>query len=108
MTHSAAVTDLTERIRDYALSLGFDLVRFTTADPMPDAEAALKERIGQGLMGGLDWFTAERAEVAANPRALLPTAQSVHRARYILSHRCSARRDNTGRSAWAALVLRLG
>ena len=28
-------------------------------------------------MGGLDWFTAERAEVAANPRALLPTARSV-------------------------------
>jgi epoxyqueuosine reductase len=75
--HSTESNDLTERIRDYALSLGFDLVRFTTADPMPDAEAALKERIGQGLMGGLDWFTAERAEVAANPRALLPTAQSV-------------------------------
>lgn len=70
-------TELTERIRDYALSLGFDLVRVTTADPMPETETALKERIAQGLMGGLDWFTAERAEVAANPRALLPTAQSV-------------------------------
>ena len=74
-TESAAA--LTERIREYALSLGFDLVRFTTADPMPEAEAALKERIGAGLMGGLDWFTSERAEVAANPRALLPTARSV-------------------------------
>jgi epoxyqueuosine reductase len=75
MAHPAAA--LTGRIREYALSLGFDLVRFTTADPMPDAEVALKDRIAQGLMGGLDWFTAERAEVAANPRALLPTAQSV-------------------------------
>ena len=74
---SAQPAALTERIREYALSLGFDLVRFTTADPMPDAEAALKERIGAGLMGGLDWFTSERAEVAANPRALLPTARSV-------------------------------
>jgi epoxyqueuosine reductase len=69
--------ELTERIREYAFSLGFDLVRFTTADPMPEAEAALKERIDQGLMAGLDWFTAGRAEVASNPRALLPTAQSV-------------------------------
>ena len=77
MAHVSASTDLTERIREYALSLGFDLVRITTADPMPDAEAALKERIGQGLMGGLDWFTAERAEVSANPRALLPGARSV-------------------------------
>ena len=75
MAHPAAA--LTERIREYALSLGFDLVRFTTADPMPGVEAALKDRIAQELMGGLDWFTAERAEVAANPRALLPTAQSV-------------------------------
>ena len=83
MTHltevaqSAQPAALTERIREYALSLGFDLVRFTTADPMPDAEAALKERIAAGLMDGLDWFTAERAEVAANPCALLPTARSV-------------------------------
>jgi epoxyqueuosine reductase len=68
---------LTERIRDYALSLGFDLVRFTSADPMPEAEAALKQRIAAGLMDGLDWFTADRAEVSANPRALLPTARSV-------------------------------
>lgn len=74
---TTALTELTERIREYALSLGFDLVRFTTAEPMPAAESALKDRIAQGLMGGLDWFTAERAEVSANPRALLPTARSV-------------------------------
>ena len=73
--HPAAA--LTERIREYALALGFDLARVTSADPMPGAEAALKGRIASGLMGGLDWFTAERAEVAANPRALLPTARSV-------------------------------
>ena len=73
--HPAAA--LTERIREYALALGFDLARVTSADPMPDAEVALKERIAAGLMGGLDWFTAGRAEVAANPRALLPGARSV-------------------------------
>ena len=72
IAHPTASTDLTERIREHALSLGFDLVRITTADPMPETEAVLKERIAQGLFAGMDWFTAERAEVAANPRALLP------------------------------------
>lgn len=68
---------LTEQIKERAYDLGFDLVRVTTADPFPKAEAALKERIAAGLMGGLDWFTTERAEVSSNPRALLPTARSV-------------------------------
>ena len=68
---------LKSRIQDRAYALGFDLVRVTTAEPMPEAEAALKERIGAGLMDGLDWFTAARAEVSSNPRALLPGARSV-------------------------------
>jgi epoxyqueuosine reductase len=68
---------LTEHIRERAYALGFDLVRLTSAEPFPEAERVLHERIGAGLMGGLDWFTAERASVSANPRALLPTARSV-------------------------------
>ena len=68
---------LTEQIKEQAYALGFDLARVTRADPLPGAEAALKERIAAGLMGGLDWFTAERAEVSSNPQALLPTARSV-------------------------------
>jgi epoxyqueuosine reductase len=68
---------LTEHVRERAYALGFDLVRVTSAEPLPRAEAALKERIGAGLMDGLDWFTAARAEVSANPQALLPGARSV-------------------------------
>jgi epoxyqueuosine reductase len=68
---------LTEEIKERALDLGFDLVRVTSAQPFTDAEQALKERIGAHLMDGLDWFTAARAEVASNPRALLPDARSV-------------------------------
>ncbi len=68
---------LTEEIKERALDLGFDLVRVTTAQPFAHAEEALKERIGAHLMDGLDWFTVERAEVASNPRALLPEARSV-------------------------------
>ncbi len=75
MTEDAAA--LTTHITERAYELGFDLVRISTADPFPEAKAALQERIAAGLMGGLDWFTAERAEVSSNPRALLPTARSV-------------------------------
>ena len=68
---------LTERIKERALALGFDLARVTTAAPLPTAERALKDRIRAGLMDGLDWFTEARAEVSCDPRALLPGARSV-------------------------------
>ena len=76
MTLSERIT-LTERVKEHALALGFDLARITTAEPLPAAERALKERIRAGLMDGLDWFTEARAEVSSNPRALLPGARSV-------------------------------
>ncbi len=69
--------DLTTLIRERAYGLGFDLVRFTTADPFPQAESAIKRSIANGLLTGLDWFTAERAEVSCHPQALLPTARMV-------------------------------
>jgi epoxyqueuosine reductase len=68
---------LTEAIKEYAYEVGFDLVRITSAEPLPEAEASLKERIASGYFTGMDWFTPERAEVACNPRALLPKARSV-------------------------------
>ncbi len=64
-------------IKDYAYSLGFDIVRTTTADDFPEAERIIKERIAQGLMDGLPWFTAERADVSCHPDALLPEARSI-------------------------------
>ena len=64
-------------IKEYAYSLGFDAARITTAEALPEAERVIKERIAQGLMDGLPWFTAERAEVSCHPDALLPGAQSM-------------------------------
>ncbi|MBA2284854.1 MAG: DUF1730 domain-containing protein, partial [Ktedonobacteraceae bacterium] len=64
-------------IKEYACTLGFDSVRITSAGAFPEAERAIKERIAQGLMAGLPWFTAERAEVSCYPDALLPEAQSI-------------------------------
>ena len=67
----------TRRIVDAAESLGFDLVRVTTADPFPAAQAAIRERITQGFFTGMDWFTNERAAISADPHALLPEARSI-------------------------------
>ncbi|HJT56107.1 MAG TPA: tRNA epoxyqueuosine(34) reductase QueG [Ktedonobacteraceae bacterium] len=67
----------TNAIKEYAYSLGFDIVRVTGADGFPEAECIIKERIAQGLMDGLPWFTAERVDVSCHPDALLPGAQSI-------------------------------
>lgn len=64
-------------IKEYAYELGFDGVRITGAEAFPEAEQVIKARIAQGLMDGLPWFTAERADVSCYPDALLPAAQSI-------------------------------
>jgi epoxyqueuosine reductase len=69
--------ELAARVREKAEALGFDLVRITTAEPLPQAEEALKTRISAGYFTGMDWLTDARATVSANPRALLPAARSV-------------------------------
>ena len=67
----------TTTIKEYAYSLGFDIVRITSAEEFLDTERIIKERISQGLMDGLPWFTAERAEVSCYPDTLLPGARSI-------------------------------
>ena len=68
---------LKREIIERANALGFDLVYFTTAAPFPDTQQVLEERIGQGLLSGLAWFTAERAAVAGDPRNLMPSARTI-------------------------------
>jgi epoxyqueuosine reductase len=64
-------------IKEYAYSLGFDVVRITSAEEFPEAERIIKERIARGLMDGLSWFTSARAEVSCHPDVLLPGARSI-------------------------------
>ena len=66
-----------QTIKEYTYTLGFDSVRITTADAFPEAERVIRERIEQGYMEGLPWFTSERAEVSCHPDALLPEARSI-------------------------------
>ncbi len=72
-----AIVELTNRIKQAAISVGFDLVGIAAAQPFPHAEARLTAAVERGLLDGLDWFTAERARSAADPRNLMSTAQSV-------------------------------
>jgi epoxyqueuosine reductase len=75
--NQAARRARTQHIVAAAEGLGFDLVRVTSADPFPAARQAMQERIARGFFAGMDWFTSDRAEVAADPHALLPQARSV-------------------------------
>jgi epoxyqueuosine reductase len=67
----------TATIKEYAYGLGFDTARITSAEAFPEAERVIKERIAQGLMDGLPWFTTERAGISCHPDALLPDARSI-------------------------------
>ncbi|HKP54765.1 MAG TPA: tRNA epoxyqueuosine(34) reductase QueG [Chloroflexia bacterium] len=64
-------------ISEKARELGFDIVRFTSAAPFPEAQRVLEERIDAGLLSGLTWFTKERASVAGDPRNLMPGVQTI-------------------------------
>jgi epoxyqueuosine reductase len=65
--------DIIQRARE----LGFDLVRFTTAEPFPDTRRVLEERINAGLLSGLGWFNMERARVAGDARNLMPSVKTI-------------------------------
>ena len=66
-----------ESIKAYGRSLGFEVVGITSAEPFLRDEQASIERVRQGLMDGLPWYTEERVRKATHPEALLPGARSI-------------------------------
>jgi epoxyqueuosine reductase len=89
-------------IKEYAYALGFDIVRITSAEAFPEAEHVIKARIAQGLMDGLPWFTARRAEVSCHPDALLPEAKSIiSLAMFYLTELPTDENVEVGEPAWA-------
>ena len=60
-----------------ALSLGFDRVGITDAAPFARDEEAATERVRDGLMDGLPWYTEERVHRMNRPGLLLDGARSV-------------------------------
>lgn len=72
-----AMGELERKIKAHGKSLGFDIVGITSAEPFLREERAAVERIRQGLMDGLPWYTEERVHYATHPEVLLEGAASV-------------------------------
>ena len=69
--------DRKRKITSYAQECGFDLVRVTGAEDFAaDRDAAL-QRLRDGHMDGLPWYTEHRVERGSSPQELLPGARSV-------------------------------
>lgn len=66
-----------EKIREYAVSLGFDILGFTTSESFARDGAAALKRIDDHYMDGLPWYTKERVRKMNRPTVLLKDAQSV-------------------------------
>ena len=62
-----AVDSNKKLVKDYALELGFDLVGIASAEPFAEHRAITLQRIREGLMDGLPWFTEGPA-----PRSFCP------------------------------------
>src|SRR5438132_1441812 len=95
------------KVKAIARASGFDVVGIAAAEPFEEARRFLRERIDQGVFSGMPWFTTERAEVAGDPRNLLPEVRSI--ISLALSYRTGEPDDSPGdgprgrvaRYAWA-------
>ena len=71
------MSDLKTVVKTQAYACGFDLVGIASADDFTsDREAAL-ERIRDGHMDGLPWYTESRVMRGTSPQELLPGAKSI-------------------------------
>jgi epoxyqueuosine reductase len=70
-------TSLSATIKELAHDEGLAVASITSADPFPGLAEFLDDRIAQGHLRGMDWFTPERSAVSANPRMLHERAQSI-------------------------------
>ena len=77
MAYTQVALSLKERVVQHARYLGFDEVRVASAEPLVKDEEAAQERVRQGSMDGMPWFTRERVRLASDPQALLPGARSI-------------------------------
>jgi epoxyqueuosine reductase len=67
---------LTQKIRQFAQGIGFDLVGFTPADPLPDDDQALQAWLLEGCAGEMAYMARDPAR-RANPKQILPEAKTV-------------------------------
>jgi epoxyqueuosine reductase len=72
----SSTPELREELRAAALREGFDVVRFTKAEPPQHAAADLQQFLGEERHGSMEWM-ARNADRRADPRALWPEAKSI-------------------------------
>ena len=71
------MNDLKATVTAQARACGFDLVGVTSADDFAADRQAAIERIRDGRMDGLPWYTESRVMRGTSPSELLPGARSV-------------------------------
>ncbi len=59
------------------MELGFDIVRVASAEPLVEDGARAQERVRQGYMDGMLWYTEDRVQTASDPPVLLLGARSI-------------------------------
>jgi epoxyqueuosine reductase len=98
---------LARAVKALAREAGFDVVGIAAAEPFEAARRFLRERIASGVFAGLPWFTAERADFAADPRNLLTGVRSIvavalsYRTEEPQEDRTAGPRGRVARYAWA-------
>ncbi len=71
------MSDLKATVTAHARACGFDLVGVTSADDFASDRDAALERIREGRMDGLPWYTESRVMRGTSPSELLPGARSI-------------------------------
>ena len=71
-----SVSDIKDQLRECAAAAGFDVVRFTTPDAIPQAGSQLAKFLRLGRHGDMGWME-ETAERRGNPVGFWPEARSV-------------------------------
>ena len=77
MNRSSERESLAQAVKDAASQSGFDVVGIASADVFRERGATAKERVSEGLMDGLPWFTEERIERGMDPATMLSGARSI-------------------------------
>jgi len=68
---------LTARVKRFAAECGLAVSAVADVAPFEGLRERLEQHIDAGHLDGLDWYTKERARVAADVRHLHPTARSI-------------------------------
>ena len=69
--------ELANLIKRSATTLGFDLVRISSAERFQSDEEIALDRLQRGLLDGLPWYTESRVRRGTSPEELLPGAKSI-------------------------------